>query len=366
MLEIGNIFDGGLLRNIFKTLLVIVVIMMAGYWYQKFDIEDRDIGVVDYVSVDEAFDIELPTVSLCFIMPFLESKIKEFDPESSSASYLQYLKGHAFESHREYIDYSNATFDLNDYLTESHVKKRNESEINKGSFLFKHAFSGFEEFGDFQKCYELASDKEKLLHQAQFISLRFDKGELYTDFNSTDLSISINFHLPGEYLLRSANSPFRMRIEGNSESLMVVFSDIEIIKSRNSKNRICTPDNDVKSFDAMVLEEHVKKFGCAAPYLKSLNTGPVCRGQNAIKDSSYKYEAVRKRYIPISCRRLSKLDFTHQITHDDNIIFLALWQTWTLSIVYPEYVRIISQSKDVDIHTLIGNIGGYVGLFLGK
>ena len=32
---------------------------------------------------------------------------------------------------------------------------------------------------------------------------------------------------------------------------------------------------------------------------------------------------------------------------------------------YPRYVKIIIQSKDVDIHALIGNIGGYVGLFLG-
>ena len=41
-------------------------------------------------------------------------------------------------------------------------------------------------------------------------------------------------------------------------------------------------------------------------------------------------------------------------------------QKWTFGIEYPQYVRIISQSKDVDIHALIGNIGGYVGLFLGN
>ena len=29
-------------------------------------------------------------------------------------------------------------------------------------------------------------------------------------------------------------------------------------------------------------------------------------------------------------------------------------------------MKIIQQSKEVDIHSLIGNIGGYVGLFLGN
>ena len=36
-----------------------------------------------------------------------------------------------------------------------------------------------------------------------------------------------------------------------------------------------------------------------------------------------------------------------------------------VKVIYPEYVKVIEQSKDVDIHALIGNIGGYVGLFLG-
>ena len=40
-------------------------------------------------------------------------------------------------------------------------------------------------------------------------------------------------------------------------------------------------------------------------------------------------------------------------------------ETWIFIMAYPEYIRIITQSKDVDIHALIGNIGGYVGLFLG-
>ena len=41
-------------------------------------------------------------------------------------------------------------------------------------------------------------------------------------------------------------------------------------------------------------------------------------------------------------------------------------KTWYIIINYPEEVKIITQSQDVDVHSLIGNIGGYLGLFLGK
>ena len=34
-------------------------------------------------------------------------------------------------------------------------------------------------------------------------------------------------------------------------------------------------------------------------------------------------------------------------------------------IEYPDKMKIISQARSVDFHTLIGNIGGYIGLFLG-
>ena len=33
---------------------------------------------------------------------------------------------------------------------------------------------------------------------------------------------------------------------------------------------------------------------------------------------------------------------------------------------YPDEFKVIMQSKEVDIHSLIGNIGGYLGLFLGN
>ena len=40
---------------------------------------------------------------------------------------------------------------------------------------------------------------------------------------------------------------------------------------------------------------------------------------------------------------------------------------WKFEIQYENnWMKVIEQSKEVDIHSLIGNIGGYVGLFLGN
>ena len=68
----------------------------------------------------------------------------------------------------------------------------------------------------------------------------------------------------------------------------------------------------------------------------------------------------------IACYRaseiLTEIKPTLKSTRDKN----RRYPYWSLLIRYPEEVKIITQSKEVDVHSLIGNIGGYLGLFLGK
>ena len=49
---------------------------MVAYWFYKYAVQDRDIGVVDYMSFQEASDIEYPVVSLCFYFPFIKQKFQ--------------------------------------------------------------------------------------------------------------------------------------------------------------------------------------------------------------------------------------------------------------------------------------------------
>jgi hypothetical protein len=77
-----------------------------------------------------------------------------------------------------------------------------------------------------------------------------------------------------------------------------------------------------------------------------------------MKHSHYDFGKVRGKYYSKPCKRISKLDVQERIwNHGSRIISIA--------ILYPEEIKIITQSKEVDGHTLVGNIGGYIGLFLG-
>ena len=89
----------------------------------------------------------------------------------------------------------------------------------------------------------------------------------------------------------------------------------------------------------------------------------LCNNQRKMKESRYEFLEARKKYYPKTCQRISKIDYqVHGFIPTkkrENKLF-------GISVVYPEELKIITQSKAVDVHTLIGNIGGYVGLLLGS
>ena len=148
-------------------------------------------------------------------------------------------------------------------------------------------------------------------------------------------------------------------------SLDIKIEDVEILRSRDSRNRICTEYDDKFSFDDMVKEKHILTTGCTLPYFHALKKFPKCETRKKIKQSSYSYHEVRTKYYPTSCQRLSRISYTtHERETVDDLDFDE--DEWGIGVSYRQNFRAITLSKEVDIHSLIGNVGGYVGLFLGN
>ena len=79
---------------------------MVGYWFYKFKVDDRDIGLVDYTSFKDAPSIKHPVASLCFDQPFMQGKMEEIYPGTNITSYLKFLNGEIFDNAFEIIDYA--------------------------------------------------------------------------------------------------------------------------------------------------------------------------------------------------------------------------------------------------------------------
>ena len=69
---------------------------------------------------------------------------------------------------------------------------------------------------------------------------------------------------------------------------------------------------------------------------------------------------IRNAFDYQPCQQMPRIDFDLDQGKSD------LKGVLVIGVGYPEQVKIITQSRAVDFNALIGNIGGYIGLFLGR
>ena len=345
----------------FTILCFVTVVFMVSYWFYKYEIEDRDIAVVDYVSLEEAKDVEFPVASICFVNPFKSSWINETSTDINTTSYLEYLKGELFDERFQHIDYERFTLNLSDYfLLGEELWKKESSYSSTLSIKHKQIYNGFY-FHALTKCFtfQIEFGKRRSLKE---IHLHYDLQQLLLDWFEGDgvrPMMFFDLQYPGQFLLRVTDASF-LNLDKKDKSLTIWIQEIELLRSRSSRQRNCVENKE--AYDDMVLMKHLSSNGCRAPYHSIDQSFPICNTQEKMKKSMYKFHNVRDEYCPKACHRISKLPFTNQRVFSVENISLV----WTLTIAYPDDVRIITQYQEVDVHCLIGNIGGYIGLFLGN
>ena len=350
-----NATTWNLIQYSFKIVCVIGVACGGSYWLYKYEVEDRDIGVVDYVAFEEATNVEFPVASVCFTNPFINQKLNETDPMINSTSYLQYLKGEIFNESFRKIDYENVSLNLKDHFLYGTIKLSNESKNRNTSLEFKHKviFNGFYYQETFVKCFEVTMDK-KDHHDIRGIRFYYSNETLLEDLGESR-KIYYNIHYPEQFLMET-NAAWNYVLQHTGGGLKGFLNSIEILRRRNSRSKRCT--QDWKFYDNLVLEKHIRSTGCRAPYQSPYKEFPICSTMEDIKNSIYEYHEVRSKYYPKACQRISKIDLHVEASTAKG--------KYEFVIDYPDDLKLITQNKEVDAHALIGNMGAYIGLFLGN
>ena len=364
------------MSKIFKVLCCIGVLVMVGYWLYKFEIEDRDIGVVDYEMLEKV-DIEYPLLSLCFHNPFVERELnKNMLDESQKLdknTYARYLKGAPTDDKMmKRITYENITINLDNYFSYAIYKFRNESNshVITSSKPINHriTFNGFYRHKLFVKCFAPVISKSDYPNLERF-ELFYNTVPLLDDLAISKMNfqrVDFNIHYPEQFLLEASRGNgllFDMLRVGRSSGTRLSITGIEFLKRRRNRNHDCL--ENWKNFDSLVLRQHVRKFGCQLPYARPKGDEmtkrvdyPICEDAKQMEISMYDFYKAKNDYYPKACHRISRLNYFIKSPPAN--------KKWSLAILYPEEIKIITQSKEVDVHSLIGNIGGYIGLFLGN
>lgn len=331
---------------------------MTLYWLVKY-LKDDDLVQVDIKPMKSFPKGESLMLSFCFLDPIIESKLKRYDDSLTKQKYIEILSGQRDYMGIEKLDVDNVTLNLTNFLLSDFTILRNGSAIDGTYPNFAIELPGVtyswiaESF--VSKCFGLRS-KYKDVH---FTNFGFNSSVFPKGIRSSKL-FTAAFHLSNKLLISEANAeidnwPERQEKEGYS--MTFTLQQIEILERRNKRNDPCLADG--LKYDQISLGNHLYEIGFRAPYQKTSKELKICESKEELKEANSFPDSINE-----PCTILATVTFTYNEEKVDSEEMDP--DVFDVNIIFPKHFKEIKMVKAIDIHTAIGNSGGYIGLFLGK
>ena len=340
---------------------------MTTFWCYRFW-KDEDLCLVDYLPYEEAVDIPPLTISLCLDNPFVDSRLREYN--TTMDEYIWFLRGKAYYDGLENIDFEDVTltpnlFYLGDYLVWKNGTNKEGYYPNHVNKLPYVTFAGYHYYG-LMKCYgfTLLDKSVKYGYFALNATVLRNTFTLPDDPDYCLKKVIVLFHLADQVLLSSqtADEVCIQNMINNMRYVNFIITNMEILRRRDKRKDPCIIDHN--GYDRAMLNGVINKIGCRAPYIQSNQNWTICKTKEKLKESRiFEIESISDN-LKQPCMTVG--DIHHQtVAHNTNDTWGGPNWIW-FSLTPPKKIKLINQVKDVDIQTVIGNAGGYVGLFLGR
>ena len=118
MASTDNIFSK--IHLSFRILCFVSALALSSYWTYVF-IMDEDLCIVDYKKYYAEETGVFPVLSFCINNPVSREKLERVNPNFNVSSYMNYLKGQAFESNMFEFEYSSVIQNASDFIEEDFV-----------------------------------------------------------------------------------------------------------------------------------------------------------------------------------------------------------------------------------------------------
>ena len=356
-------------------------------------IQNKSNSLVDFRSYNQEGKDIYPSFSICFFSYWEPSGnlnpgrngfynvdiLKSQFGIDDLHSYIHFLEGRIWNETISNVNYDDVTMNLEDYLyavgvslntidsTAKYAWQNNESRYYNSSNTQMVKFPFFTSMRlPLQKCFTI-----------DFSSKPFseDKNQKITyihletkNWKSLGVNSRYFIHYPGQ-LLRAVQLDYEFNgtgiVAGKLHSKFLWIHIMEVIRRRNTFKTTCNT-NSHKDFDS-IAASLIGQAKCKPPHWTNPDF-PVCNNKESIEKFNIKKDFPDTKFLSSydkPCDQVQTATFTIQEidrkeyeNNPDN--------NGSLGIIFnsPDY-REIKHIQDFNFESLIGNIGGYIGLFLG-
>ena len=356
---------------VFKSACILVTIGMVVLWIYKFYLND-DSTTIEYKLVKDINDIVQPELTINILDPIMNDDLQKIlnitKDETLHFKYKDYLNGNENDTEKfKAVDYDKVTPNLFKYLEKIDFFWKRGTYGNQFSctnfhncpyVILKNNYSGMlEEYLMKSFGIQINPANEKEIVQME---LHFN-----ADLENVIHKVKrwfVTFNYPHQFLRRMEGSTLiwnHNRKLSNRDIFEIISFDI--LKRRNKRHDPCL--SDWRYYDDIIIERHMEKVGCRAPYQKPFKNLSHCQTVQDIKRSAFDGHAWAQDQKHMPCQEMPDISFKHifhyEAIPENETKKAKIW------LQFPQRGKVISQSRAIDGQTLIGNIGGYIGLLLG-
>ena len=358
------------IKTSFQILCMTATIFFMVMWMQTF-LLDEDTTTIENRSFFKTENDKLPVLSMCFEQSFENISFPEMGEGVNIARYSNHLGGKYFDKRFTGIDYYTVSMNISEFIIGYDVEFINGTRFKHSNYNVSfnrpyHTYS-FASWGRIVKCFGLEITDSEVAG----IAIHFKRDIFPNMMRPQQGGFVTLVHYPGQMIKSGRTEKKVWDKRDNLTDFKMAFSvkwmeaNIHRYKSRS--------DNCIKSwtrYDNIMIQNHINKVGCKSPLFGSEYNGTVCMNKDDHKKARFRFSSIRKLKPP--CQEIASVDYT---TADEVIDeneknkkflgkYLKSYVTMKLRIPASQYKAIV-QKKAVDFQSLIGYIGGYIGIFTG-
>ena len=346
--------------------------------------KDEDFTEISYKKYGEDSLYSYPSASLCVrLSPNLiqENVLKQFGEGINASSYESYLIGTHWDERMINISYREATKNLSNYVLNAsaiYTLDMDKIQDSEKQINFKERTNPTE-FGIF-KCITL-DIPETFGQNLQYAYIVLRSSIFPNGIRPMISQFGVDFHNRNKYYraaFNGKNSFPRHNVSINILRMQFTITTTEMLHSRNKLRDNC---KYYENYDSTFKDIIMQKIGCIPPYWKSSLDLNKCTEKNKLR--MFSKEALKAltehldvaKYAIKPCVDLRKLTFDYEeqeidiklvhliaphlkLPKNESSILIGLR-------IGDPYFKEIKQVRAFGFENLIGNIGGYIGLFLG-
>ena len=389
-----KIFESGCM-----IICIIATICFTTYCLQQYFLNE-DTSLVHFRKDHKRLVDIYPAVSLCF-SNYLSPSVFNNDL-GKMMDYKRFLIGIKSDDEYAKLDYDNITMDLNDYVLDAFlVKQLEDSDLDQVEEDDKVSQDNDNDIENVSGDIELgAADEDFNINDK--INWNIDK-YLYTSANIDPNYKCWTFEIPyidkkttfRRFVVRLKRSVFRGSIRPTNEDFKVVISypgqflsarvtksewrklpglkrndlrmefniqNMIILRKRNKSKARCKMETTRDDEDK--LRQLVQAVGCRPLHIYLNTSYPNCKNDNIISNASAFFGEMEEYEGP--CRQVEKIMYFYDEYEDSFLTSDEIEKGYEIVLNFQGNTFMeIEQVRAYDIQSLIGNGGGYIGVFLG-